>query len=166
MLENIGLKLHHITGAVCIALLACLTTSEVLVVMLRYVYGIGFLQLQDFAAYSFAALLVLGVPYALARDAHVRVDVFREHQTEALKRRIDIAAVLLLLIPVFGLTLYSVWPDISYAWEIKEGSKETGGLPGLFLVKSALPLSCALMIIQGLLIVVRIRHEQIKANVE
>lgn len=163
MLEKIGLKLHDLTGAICIVLLTCLTVSEVLVVMLRYIYGIGFLQLQDFAAYSFAALLVLGIPFALARDAHVRVDVFRVRQSLALKSKIDIAGVALLLIPVFGLTLYSVSPDISYAWEIKEGSRETGGLPGLFLIKTALPVSCVLMIFQGLLIMTRLRRELTKA---
>ncbi len=166
MLEEIGLKLHRLTGGLCIILLACLATSEIVVVMLRYIYGIGFLQLQDFAAYSFAALLVLGIPYALARDAHVRVDVFREHQSQALKNKIDIAAVLLLLIPVFGLTLYSVFPDVSYAWQIKEGSKETGGLPGLFIVKSALPVACVLMIFQGLLIATRLRIELKKVSDE
>jgi TRAP-type mannitol/chloroaromatic compound transport system permease small subunit len=156
--------LHQLTGAVCIALLACLVTSEVLIVMLRYIYGIGFLQLQDFAAYSFAALMILGIPYALARDAHVRVDVFRDGQSQAQKNKIDIAAILLLLMPVFGMTLYSVMPDITYSWQIKEGSKETGGLPGLFVVKSVLPLVCVLMIIQGLVIVARLRDTLIKAT--
>ena len=98
----------------------------------------------------FGALLVLSVPYALVGDAHVRVDVFRERQSEQLRRQIDRLAVVLLLLPVFIMILWTSWPDISYAWQIFEGSKETGGLPGLFIVKTSVPISCLLMIIQGL----------------
>lgn len=124
-------------------------------VLLRYVYGIGFLQLQNFTSYCFAALVVLSIPYAMALDGHVRVDVFREHQSLQTRLHVDIAAVLLFLIPVFGLTLYSVWPDILYSWEITEGSKETGGLAGLYLVKTCLPMSCLLMIVQGIATIAR-----------
>lgn len=155
MLISLGLTLHRLTGALCILLLTGLAFTEVAVVLLRYIYGIGFLQLQDFAAYCFAALVVLGIPYALGRDAHVRVDVFRESQSPAARRGVDMAGVVLFLIPVFSLTLYHVWPDIQYAWQIQEGSKETGGLPGLYLIKTCLPISCVLMLIQGVTILAR-----------
>lgn len=155
LLIKSGLLLHRLTGLLCIFLLCGMVISEIAIVLLRYVYGIGFLQLQDFAAYSFAALVVLGIPYALADDAHVRVDVFREKQSAATRLAVDRAAVILFLMPVFMLTLTSVWPDILYSWSISEGSRETGGLPGLYLVKSALPLACILMVYQGLLILIR-----------
>ncbi len=155
LLIKSGLLLHRLTGLVCIFLLSGMVISEIAVVLLRYVYGIGFLQLQDFAAYSFAALVVLGIPYALAEDAHVRVDVFREKQSLSSQLAVDRAGVVLFLFPVFLLTLTSVWPDVLYAWSISEGSRETGGLPGLYLVKSALPLACILMLFQGLLILLR-----------
>lgn len=67
----------------------------------------------------------------------------------------DRVGILALLFPVFGLTLYSVWPDILYSWSIREGSTETGGLAGLYLVKTCLPISCVLMMIQGMAILAR-----------
>mgnify|MGYP000533249027 CR=1 FL=1 len=155
MFVSLGLTLHRLTGVLCVFLLAGLAASEIAIVLLRYIYGIGFLQLQDFASYCFAALVILGIPYALGRDAHVRVDVFREKQTPATRRSVDFAGVVLLLIPVFSLLLYHVWPDIRYAWEIKEGSKETGGLPGLYLVKTCLPVTAVLMLLQGATILLR-----------
>ena len=120
------------------------------VVLLRYVFGIGFLELQDGVAYSFAALVVLGLPVALKEDAHVRVDVFREHQSPRLKLLIDRFGAIFFLLPVFALIIFNVWPDIVYSWSIAEGSSETGGLPGLFLVKSSLPLAATLMLLQSL----------------
>lgn len=155
LFQNLGKILHQLTGNVCISLLGILIISEILIVLLRYVFGIGFLPLQNLTSYSFSALVVLGIPYALAREAHVRVDILREHQSPKLKRIIDFLAVSLLLIPIFGLIFYTVIPDIQYSWEILEGSKETGGLPGLFLIKTALPVSCVLMIIQGLALLFR-----------
>lgn len=155
MFISLALSLQRLCGAICVVLLAGLAFSEIAIVLLRYIYGIGFLQLQDFAAYCFAALVVLGIPYALGRDAHVRVDVFREKQSPATRRAVDMAGIVLLLMPVFTLLLYHVWPDIQYAWQIKEGSKETGGLPGLYLIKSCLPLAAVLMLIQGGAILLR-----------
>lgn len=142
--------LHRITAAICIGLMTILFAVEVIIVLLRYVFGIGFLELQDIVSYSFAVLVVLGLPVTLRLDKHVRVDVFREFQSARIVRLFDVIGMFTLLLPVFGMTLYFVMPDILYAWSIREGSVETGGLPGYFVVKTALPLSCGLMIIQGI----------------
>ena len=141
--------LHRLTRGVCIAALAVIVTGQLAVVILRYGFGIGFLELQDAVAYAFAALVVLGLPVALYDDAHVRVDVFRERQSQRVRARFDLAGLALFLVPVFGLTLWYVWPDIAYSWSIREGSIETGGLPGFFLVKTCLPIACVLMLLQG-----------------
>lgn len=142
--------LHVATGAACVALVLMLLAAEIVVVVLRYVFSIGFVQLQDFAAYAFAALVVLGLPVALVTDAHVRVDIFREKQSAAVRRLSDRLAVALLLVPVFGYTLYAISPHIAYSWQTFETSVQVGGLPGLFIVKTAVPLACVLLIVQGL----------------
>ena len=143
-------RLHRITAGLCAVLLLVLLAAELLVVLLRYVFGVGFLELQGVVNYSFAILVILALPVALRLDKHVRVDVFRREQSARTARRIDMVGVLALLIPVFALTAYFVAPDILYSWSILEGSIETGGLPGYFLVKTALPVSCLLMMIQGI----------------
>lgn len=142
--------LHVATGTLCVVLLLLLLSTEMVVVVLRYLFSIGFIELQDFAAYCFAALVVLGLPVALVADAHVRVDIFREKQTAATRRRFDRLAVVLLLIPVFGYTLWAIFPHITYSWQTFEGSSQVGGLPGVFVVKTAVPVACVLMIVQGL----------------
>ncbi len=153
--SKFGFFIHLVVEKLCLYLLVVLVLCEITIVLLRYIYGIGFLQLQDLALYSFSILVVLSIVYGFGRDGHVRVDVFRERQGQRLKQQIDAAAILLLMIPFCALTLYWVWPDISYAWQIFEGSRETGGLPGLFLVKTSLPLVCCLMILQGIVVLLR-----------
>lgn len=134
----------------CQVLLGLIFFGQFCVVVLRYVFGVGFIELQDAVAYSFAALVVLGLPVAQALDAHVRVDVFRAKQSGRVRAWFDRVGIVAFLIPVFGLTIWWVWPDVAYSWSIRERSVETGGLPGLFLIKTTLPLACALMILQGL----------------
>jgi len=147
---RVARKLHRIVRALCVALAAGLLGVELAIVLLRYCLGAGFLELQDLAGYLFATLVALGLPVALADDAHVRVDVLRERQGPRLRRRVDAAGILLFLMPAFALTLWLVLPEVRYAWSIREGSRETGGLGGVWLVKSVLPVACALMLVQGM----------------
>jgi len=147
--------LHHLTAGMCAVLLATLFAAQITIVILRYAFGVGFLELQDVVSYSFAMLVVLGIPVALTRDAHVRVDILRSGQTPAARRRWDHAGILLLMLPVFGMTLWLVLPHSLYSWSIREGGVETGGLPGFFIVKTALPLACALMLLQGAALMLR-----------
>ncbi|NND92400.1 MAG: TRAP transporter small permease subunit [Granulosicoccus sp.] len=141
--------LHRLTLGICQALVLLLLLLQVSVVILRYCFGVGFLELQDLTAYVFASLVTLSIPVALVLERHVRVDVWRERQTRSQQSLCDRFAVWLLLVPVFLLSLYLVYPDIAYAWRIREGSRESGGLAGVYLVKTLFPLSCVLMILQG-----------------
>lgn len=150
-------RLDRLVWGLCCALLGLLALVLMAVVILRYVFGLGFLELQDLANYAFASFVVLGLPVALRSDAHVRVDVFRATQAPRTQWGVDLAGYLLLLLPVFGLTLWFGWPDVAYSWSILEGSVETGGLPGLFLVKTTLPIACLLMMLQGAAILLRSR---------
>ena len=107
------------------------------------------------SVYSFSGLVLMSVLYTFGRNEHVRVDVFREGHSVKIQQWVDIVSIVLFLIPFFALILYWVWPDIQYAWSIKEGSQETGGLGGLYLVKSILPMVSALMIVQGLIVILK-----------
>lgn len=142
--------LHRITLVSCLTLLVLLLFSQAAIVILRYCFGVGYLELQDFTAYVFASLVTLSIPVALVTDRHVRVDVLRERQSPELQNLMDNAGIILLLLPVFLLSIYLAYPDIVYAWQIREGSRETGGLGGVYLIKTLFPVSCVLMILQGI----------------
>lgn len=146
--------LHVATCRLCLILLIAVFLAQLTVVLLRYLFDVGFIELQDLVTYSFGMLCVLAIPTAIHTDTHVRVDVFRAHQSAAKQRATDLFAILVFLFPLFGLTLWFAWPLASYSWSVWEGSRETGGLPGFFIVLSALPLSCALTLIQGAAIIV------------
>jgi len=148
-MDKMSYYIHSAVEKVCCYLLIVLIFSEISIVILRYIYGVGFLKLHDIVLYSFSALVILSIVYSFGCNTHVRVDVLRDKHCHNTKRLIDCFSILFCLYPLFSFILYWVWPDITYAWSIFEGSRETGGLAGLFLVKSLLPLVAVLMLVQG-----------------
>jgi TRAP-type mannitol/chloroaromatic compound transport system permease small subunit len=126
-------------------------------VVLRYGFGTGSIRAQDAAAYGFAVFLILSVPLALARGAHVRVEVVSERLGPGYLRAADALAWALAIVPVFGLVVWAGWRDIVFAWSIAEGSVTPGGLGGLYLVRTALPVAAVLMVMQGLAALFRSR---------
>ena len=144
--------LHDVTIACCLVLLTIVFCAQSVVVLLRYLFSIGFIELQDLVSYSFAMFCVLAIPIALRTDKHVRVDVFRSRQSLPAMRLSDLIGIVIFLAPVFFVTLWYAMPLVSYSWSIMEGSRETGGLPGFFIVLTALPISSILILIQGIAI--------------
>jgi TRAP-type mannitol/chloroaromatic compound transport system permease small subunit len=147
--------IDRLTMALCVIAAAVLTAAVLVIVVLRYGFGVGFIQLQDTAGHAFAVLLILSIPACLARGGHVRVEVISERLPPAYLRAADALALAAFLVPVFGLLIWAWWPDLVYSWSIREASVETGGLGGLWLVKAALPLAAGLTILQGLAAVLR-----------
>lgn len=72
-------QVDRLNYAVCAILLMAVFGTQTLVVVLRYLFAIGFVELQNFVSYGFAAFCVLTIPLALRADKHVRVDVFRNN---------------------------------------------------------------------------------------
>lgn len=143
-----------------------------IVVVLRYGFGIGAIALQESAIYMFAALFMLGVAYTFARDGHVRVDVFYRHYHWRTKAWIEVLGGLMLLLPsAFCMVLLSL-DFAAQAWANMEGSIEADGLPFVYLLKSLVPLSGALLFLQGvssilyntLLLVGYLHHSESESN--
>lgn len=106
--------------------------------------------------YMHAVVFMLGIPYALKHNAHVRVDVFAERFGPHGRARVDVLGHLLFLVPVCVTILLFSLPYVAASWRVFEGSSEVGGIPGLFLLKTLIPLTAALLLLQGLAEVIRL----------
>jgi TRAP-type mannitol/chloroaromatic compound transport system permease small subunit len=80
----------------------------------------------------------------------VRVDVFYRPGSPRFKAWVDLVGVLVLMLPVLILVFFMALPYVIESWSRLEQSREAGGLPGLFLLKTVIPLFCILMALQGL----------------
>jgi len=119
------------------------------VVLLRYIFGIGLIMLQESVVYLHGILFMLGAGYTLLRGGHVRVDIFYQPASARSKAVIDLAGALLFLLPVCGLIAIYSFPYIANAWAVHEGSKETSGIQAVYLLKSVILIFTALVGLQG-----------------
>jgi TRAP-type mannitol/chloroaromatic compound transport system permease small subunit len=119
------------------------------VVLMRYVIGIGSIWLQESILYAHAALFLLAAAWTLKADGHVRVDVFYAGAAPRTRALIDLAGALLLLLPFMLSVIYFSLPYVERSWAIFERSRETSGLPLVFLLKTLIPVFALLLALQG-----------------
>jgi len=99
--------------------------------------------------YMFAGMVLLGGPYTLKVNEHVRVDLIYSAVSERVRIWIDILGCLLFLLPICIILIYFTWPWFLDSWRIDETSSNAGGLIR-WPVKLILPLGFALMALQGI----------------
>jgi TRAP-type mannitol/chloroaromatic compound transport system permease small subunit len=119
-------------------------------VLARYALGLGSVAAQEGVLWLHSALFLLGLAYALRHDTHVRVDVFSQRWTPRTRAWVEFAGMALLLLPLCVFIIAMSWDYVAASWAAREGSRDPGGLPGWYLLKSLLPLSAALLMLQAL----------------
>ncbi|SCZ64553.1 TRAP transporter small permease subunit [Thiohalomonas denitrificans] len=125
------------------------------VVVLRYAFNIGWIAMQESITYMHAAVFMLGAAYTLKHDGHVRVDIVYRRLSDRGRAWVDLLGTLLLLLPVSGFIVWVSWDYVVSSWALREGSGETGGLPWVYLLKSAIPAMAILMMLQGVALALR-----------
>ncbi|GLQ05465.1 hypothetical protein GCM10007924_06860 [Sneathiella chinensis] len=125
------------------------------IVVLRYVFGISFIFLNEGVLYLHSTLFMLGAGYTYLVNAHVRVDIFYARLSDRGKAKIDLFGHVLFLFPAMIVLLYWSWPTVRTSWAILEGPISVGGIPASFLLKSLIPGFCILILIQGLSALIR-----------
>ena len=140
--------------------LAWLTLGMVLVtfvvVLMRYVFGLGSTILQESVVYMHAIVFMACAGYALVYNGHVRCDIFYSAASRRTKATVDIIGTLVFLIPMCVLIFWVTWPYAAAAWAVLEGSPEGRmGIPAVFLLKSLILVFAGLLMLQSISVIVR-----------
>jgi TRAP-type mannitol/chloroaromatic compound transport system permease small subunit len=98
--------------------------------------------------YLFGGMVLLGGPYALKMNEHVRVDLVYGMVSERTRIWIDIVGGVLFLLPICVILTYFTWPWFVESWKLNEASSNAGGLVR-WPVKLMLPIGFFLMALQG-----------------
>jgi TRAP-type mannitol/chloroaromatic compound transport system permease small subunit len=118
-------------------------------VVLRYLFSYGSVWAQELEWHLLAPLILFGIPYALLKGDHVRVDVFFEKFKPANQYRVEIVSQILgILIAVVFL-----WLSIGYVQQsfvIGEQSADPGGLPYRWALKALIPAGFLLLALQSI----------------
>lgn len=99
--------------------------------------------------YLFAATVMLGAPFVLMLNEHVRVDIIYGKLRGNKQVYVDIMGLALFLLPAMALIAYLSWPLFERAFLSGEMSGNSGGLirwPAVILM----PVGFTLMVLQGL----------------
>ena len=79
----------------------------------------GWLEIQW---YMFGGMVLLGAPYTLKVNEHVRVDLFYGLASERARIWIDIVGGFLFLLPICAILIYFTWPWFVDSWKINTTS--------------------------------------------
>lgn len=123
---------------------------QFIVVILRYVFGIGSLPLQESVIYLHATLFLLAIADTLIAEAHVRVDIFYAKATPITRARINLLGTSLFLLPVAVLIFYVSYDYVALAWKVREGSRETSGIQAIYLLKTLILVFAAQLTLQAI----------------
>ena len=145
-MDRISAAIGRLAAWLCL-LLVLLTFAGV---VLRYGFSLSPAKLQDGVVYTHALALALGFAATLQANGHVRVDVFYQRMGRRGRARVDLLGALFLLLPTCAVVFWTSLPYVAASWRNLEGSLDSGGLPGLFLVKTLIPLFALLIALQGL----------------
>jgi TRAP-type mannitol/chloroaromatic compound transport system permease small subunit len=143
-------RLNGAIGRAAAWLALAVVLVQFAVVILRYVLDIGSIWLQESILYAHAALFLLAAAWTLQVGGHVCVDIFYSGAAPRTKAMIDLLGALLLLIPFMTVLAWFALPYAARSWAILERSRETSGLPIVYLLKSLIPLFALMMALQGI----------------
>ena len=130
-----------------LVLLACLISAGN--AFSRYLFSLSSNAWLEVQWYMFAGMVLLGGPYTLKVNEHVRVDLIYSAVSERVRIWIDILGCLLFLLPICLMLVYFTWPWFVDSWRIDEMSSNAGGLVR-WPVKLILPVGFSLMALQGI----------------
>lgn len=141
------------TSEVCGHVAALAATALVVLtagLVLAFSLGVGSVRLQDLVLWLNAGMVMLGLGYALKYRAHVRIDVFSSRWSARTVARIEVLGILVLLLPLCAAIAWLSFDYVAMSWRVSERSASSGGLAGLYLAKTLLPVGALLLALQGL----------------
>jgi TRAP-type mannitol/chloroaromatic compound transport system permease small subunit len=120
------------------------------IVIARYALNLGSIAMQESVLYMHSIVFMLGISYTLKHRAHVRVDIVYQRLSVRTQSLIDIIGTIVFLFPVAIFLFISSLDYVSFSWLVRETSAMPGGLPGVYLIKTLIPLMSVLLFAQGL----------------
>ncbi len=147
-------------GNIASALLICLVLIMAFNVLARYAFSASSIGLEELSWHFYAAIFLLGIPYAMKSESHVRVDLFYERFNPKTRALIDVIGSAIFLIPTCAIVAWAGWQFTMAAYQlgsqpdsvssffsqlvstgIGEKSQDPGGLLNRWIIKGVIPLS-------------------------
>ena len=143
-------KLITLSGKAVAWLILAMVLLTFAIVILRYGFNQGWIWLQESVTYLHAIVFMIAAAWTLQLDGHVRVDIFYRDRSRKHQALINIAGTVFFLLPFCIFMLIIGWEYVYASWKLLEGSREAGGLPLVYLLKSLILLLPGLLLLQAI----------------
>ncbi|RJR24312.1 MAG: TRAP transporter small permease subunit [Desulfobacteraceae bacterium] len=118
-------------------------------VVMRYAFRRSSVVIQELEWHLFGLIFLIGAGYTLLYDSHVRVDIIYQRLKPLARAWINFIGVITFLIPGCLMVIITSWKFTYNSWSVLEGSPDPGGIPLRFIMKGAITVGFALLLIQG-----------------
>lgn len=143
-------RLSVLVGKTGALILPLLVLTIMVNVILRYVFDIGMIELEELQWHLNAVVVMCCLAFAFKTDEHVRVDVLYSRLRPRGKDWVNLLGLVFLFLPFTALVSWNAWEVASYSWELKEGSPMPSGLPARYIIKGIMAAGMTLLMLQGI----------------
>ena len=154
-------KINHIVeliGRYSSALNVILIAAIILQVVMRYVFGLGLVQLEELQWHLYAVNVIFGMAYCQSMDSHIRLDLVHDKLSRRTKEKIEIIGIVVLLMPlIYVIFIHS----IDFLWEAirtNERSDSPVGLCCRWIPKGLIPIAMLMLFASATARVVKAFH--------
>jgi TRAP-type mannitol/chloroaromatic compound transport system permease small subunit len=119
-------------------------------VIARYAFNLPTIWSYDVTYMLYSAIFMLGCAYALHKGAHIRTDFFYEKWSDRTRGIVDSISYIVFFFPSIVMLMAASWSEAWYAYTINETSEQTNWRPILWPFKAIVPLTCAMLLLQGI----------------
>jgi TRAP-type mannitol/chloroaromatic compound transport system permease small subunit len=137
-------------GEFASALWTILVMTIVLQVVLRYVFGIGSIMLEETQWHLYAVGFLLGLAFTELQEKHVRIDVLSAGFTSKTRLWIEFLGISCFLMTFSLLVIWFAVPFVVSSWHLSEVSAAPGGLPYRWAIKSFIVTAFVLLALIGM----------------
>jgi TRAP-type mannitol/chloroaromatic compound transport system permease small subunit len=118
--------------------------------LMRYAFSRGSVVVEELQWHIYGVCFLIGVPYAIVTNSHIRMDLFYGRFSNETKRWIEMLGILVLLLPFVTLGFLFSFEIAANAWVKSEASPLPMGLCCRWVIKGMMAFSFILIGMAGL----------------
>jgi TRAP-type mannitol/chloroaromatic compound transport system permease small subunit len=119
-------------------------------VIARYLFHSPTIWAYDVTYMLYGTIFMLGAAYTLYRGGHIRTDIFYMSWSVRTRGAVDAILYLVLFFPGVIFFFWAGLQEALHSWDIREVSDASPWRPPLYPLKAVIPLSLALLFVQGI----------------
>lgn len=146
------------SGRIVAWLIIPMVMSLVWEVVARYVFNAPTIWAYDMTYMLYGAFFMLGSAYTLLRGKHIRTDSFYGQWPARRQGLVDAVCYVVLFFPPLIALLYVTWDYFWVSYLRGERVVSSSWMPVIYPLKFAMPVTCVLLLLQGIAELLRSIH--------